>query len=1116
MAVTRSRAEDRAAVRELRFSARAWPGSEFLWLAAASILIGGGLYLVYQAKSHAFGEIEKSLAAKQLLNLNQLGSREELLPFLTIISDPAERQFVARRIYYAAGNLQNVGALARLRVPESEIRNARGLASFKARMAHVPEAEGRERSITLLTPDEFRLLKPQFVVRQPATFRREFLIWSALFFVAYSVVELWWLLRGFTGDRSLLIPIFLLTGAGLIQMVSLRDAVRDSMIFAGFAQGVVGGCLLLAALSFVDFRSRFGKLSFVPLLGSFALSILLILFGSGPGTSDAKVNLFGFQPVELIRVLLILFLAGYFAERWDILRHAHERRPKVAWLTKYMDLPPLEYMLPVMVCVGLSLLFFFLQKDLGPALVFTCLFLGLYAIARNGTGILFTGLALLLAGFAAGYVLGVPHTVAARVNMWASPWSNVVHGGDQLAQSLWAFATGGTFGAGLGLGDPALVPASHTDLILSALGEEWGFLGFAAIFALYGILLYRSFRIALRADSDYEFFLAAGLATATALQLLLIGGGVLGVLPLSGVVTPFLSYGRTAMLANFLIFAILLSMSRGPGKPERNLPFRAPIRTLGVVLGSAAVLIVAKAAYVQVLRSGPVMGQGALVVQADGARRYQYNPRFQAVMRDIPPGSVYDRNGLPLATSRWEELEAHRADYMRLGVNIDRACSRADSRHYPFGGLTFDLLGNLRTRLGWGASNTSYVERDLATRLRGYDDRPTLVEVKNPKTGAMERILRYDYRELVPLLRHRYEPDHPDVRRVFERPRDVRMTIDARLQVRAAQILERQIHQAGRDKGAIVVLDPAGGDLLAAVSYPLEAVVPGEQAAVEADSDAGNPHLDRARYGLYPPGSTFKLVTAMSALRKDPELVHAQYACIRLPDGRVGNYLRGSNHPIRDDVLDKIPHGTLDLERATVVSCNAYFAQLGTYDIGAQPLFETASLLGITVAAPNTPEQLRRSLPQASYGQGQVVASPFQMARVAATIANGGIIPDGHWIEDDSDTHAAVEPKQVLSADTAATVARFMREVVTSGTGRRAAGAVVSIAGKTGTAELADAPSHAWFVGFAPSGKSTRRVAFSILIENGQYGGTYPAAAAAEIVGAAHDLGLIGAAEERP
>ena len=1115
MAVTRSNAAERAQSVYSPSRTRVWSAGEFLWLAAVSILIASGLFLVFKAKTRAFGDIEQGLATRQLLNLNDLSTREDLLPFLGIVSGPAERQFVARNIYNASGKLPNVGALARIRVTESEIRGARGLTSFKARLDQLPETDGGERSLALVTSEQFRFLKPRFVVRRPAQFEREFFLWSALFVLAYFAVYVWWRVRAFTGDHALLLPVFLLTGVGLILMVSLRDPVRDSMIFTGFAQGVIGGCVLLALLSFVDYTRAFGKLSFVPLLGSFVLSLLLIVLGYGPGVSDAKVNLFGFQPVELIRILLVLFLAGYFAERWDILRHVRETRPKLVWLSEKVDLPPLEYTVPVLVCVGLSLLFFFLQRDLGPALVFTCLFLGLYAIARSGTVMVFAGLAVLVAGFGIGYWIGIPHTVAARVSMWRSPWNNVAHGGDQLAQSLWAFATGGAFGTGLGLGDPALVPAAHTDLVLSALGEEWGFLGLLAVFALYAIILYRSFRIALRAESDYEFFLGTGLAAATALQILLIGGGALGVLPLSGVVTPFLSYGRSSMLANFLVLAILLSISRAAAKPERNAPFRAPVKTMGLVLATLAAVIVAKAAYIQVLRSSTVMGVGTLVVQADGARRYQYNPRFVEIMREIPKGTIYDRHGLPLATSRWDELEAHRTDYARLGVDIDRACSRTESRHYPFGGLTFDLLGDLRTRLRWGASNTSFVERDFATRLRGYDDRPTLAEVRNRKTGATERMIRYDYRELVPLLRHRYEPDDPAVRRVLDRPRDVHMSIDVRFEVRAAQILQQQLRQAGQEKGALVVLDSATGELLASVSYPLPPISTGDEAQAEPPSGSPNPYLDRARYGLYSPGSTFKVVTAIAALRKDPALERSQYSCIRLPDGRVGNYIRGSNRPIRDDVLDKIPHGTLDMERGIVVSCNAYFAQLGTYDVGAEPLFETASLLGIAVAAPNTPEQLRKSLPQSSYGQGQVVASPLQMARVAATVGNGGMMPAAHWILDDSNDRA-VEPKRVLSPDAAATLARFMREVVTGGTGKRAAGAIEPIAGKTGTAELASAPSHAWFIGFAPYTKSAKRIAFSILIENGQYGGSYPATAATEIVAAARDLGLIGAAERQP
>ena len=156
----------------------------------------------------------------------------------------------------------------------------------------------------------------------------------------------------------------------------------------------------------------------------------------------------------------------------------------------------------------------------------------------------------------------------------------------------------------------------------------------------------------------------------------------------------------------------------------------------------------------------------------------------------------------------------------------------------------------------------------------------------------------------------------------------------------------------------------------------------------------------------------------MAALRKDPQLAHKTYQCIRLPDGRVGNYIKGSKRPIRDDIQDKEPHGTLDMERGIVVSCNAYFAQLGTYDVGADALLATANMLGVSVAAPDTAAELRKSLPQSSYGQGQVVASPFQMARVAATVANGGNMPQGRWITDETNTRTNA-PQSVLAPDIA-------------------------------------------------------------------------------------------------
>jgi len=159
MAVTRSTAAERLRPRP----AIAWRPGEALWLLAASLVLLFGFVLVYQAKSRGFAQIESGLAGKQLLNLNDLGTREELLPFLGIFAEPAERQFVARRIYDASGGLPNVGALARLRVTGAEIRGARGLKSL-----------GGRSGLTLLTGEQFRQLKPLFVTRRPAQFRRAF------------------------------------------------------------------------------------------------------------------------------------------------------------------------------------------------------------------------------------------------------------------------------------------------------------------------------------------------------------------------------------------------------------------------------------------------------------------------------------------------------------------------------------------------------------------------------------------------------------------------------------------------------------------------------------------------------------------------------------------------------------------------------------------------------------------------------------------------------------------------------------------------------------------------------------------------------------------------------
>jgi cell division protein FtsW (lipid II flippase)/cell division protein FtsI/penicillin-binding protein 2 len=943
-------------------------------------------------------------------------------------------------------------------------------------------------------------MKPGLLVRTPSQYVANLILWGFAFLAAFYLVHAFWVRSGFAGEQLFLPALHALTGIGFVLMISLRDPLRDTLIATDFAQGVIAGCLILAAASTVDYDRATGPFSYTPLVLSFGLSVALIVFGTGPGASDAKVNLFGFQPVELIKLLTIFFLAGYFARNWELLRVLRQRHPRIP---EWMDVPRTEYALPVVLAVAITLAFFFLQKDLGPALIICSVFLLMYAAARNRYFLSLTGFAVLASGFAIGYLLGAPRTVAQRVQMWLSPWENTVRGGDQIAHSMWSMATGAIFGTGPGMGDPQTMPAAHTDLILAGLGEEWGFVGLSGTLILYATLVYLAIRTSLRARTDYSFFLGLGIALLTALHVVLIACGVFGLLPLSGVATPFLSYGRTSMLANFAAFGVLAAISSRATNRPRMEPFLPPIRTAGLALAALCLVIMAKAAYVQVVNADAVVGAGALTPQADGERRFAYNPRLYAIIRSIPRGTIYDRNGLPLAASDWDELQKHREDYRSLGIQLDGLANRTESRFYPLGAATVHLLGDLRTRANWSARNSSLAERDSAVQLQGYDDRAQVVAVENPN-GRPAYTVRYDYRELVPLLRHRFDPEHESVRRIVDRDRSLRLTIDARLQVRSSEILAGELQRLRLQKGAIVVLSPDSGDVLASVSVPWPSLPP----RITGTAENSDEMLDRARYGLYPPGSTFKLVTATAALRKDLRLADEKFECTRLPDGRIGNHVRGWRRPVRDDIADRHAHGLIDMHQATIASCNAWFAQLAAYKVGANQLHQTASLFRILVANPNEPSVLKDALPQAGYGQGQVVATPLQMARVAATFASGGSMPLGRWVVNPANP-SIPPPIPILSQSGARRIASYMRDVVTKGTARSLANLEPAVAGKTGTAEVLQKPSHAWFVGFAPYGGAGRKIAVAVIIEHGRYGGAAAAPVAGKVVAAASELGLI-------
>jgi cell division protein FtsW (lipid II flippase) len=1113
MAITRSPAASR-----IKSGSPSSRPLEFRLLLLVTAILVLGIALALMAQSRQMEEIVPGASGGVLLNLNEINTSAQIQPLLGFYENPKDGTFAALRALVFLQDhdrLDSVNELKIIRVTQREIERTRGLASFKERLAKLrAEHPDDTDSIPLFTSAQIRQMRGRLCVRTADSYHRLVLVYAAVFFLGFYALHAAWRIRGLNGDPLLLPAVHFLSGLGFIMMIRLRDPLRDALLLRDFAIGVGIGCILAFLASLPDYeRSHLRRLAYVPLLISFVLSLALILFGSGPGLSDAKINLrigpVVVQPVELIKLMILFFLAGFFADRWEFLRQLRQAPGTLPGLLHRMKIPMLRYAAPLLIAVGLAIAFFFLEKDLGPALVMTILFIILYATARSRAAGAVIACASLVAAVWVGYLLKVPQTVSSRLSMWISPWDNFVRpGGDHLAQSLWSFSAGGFFGTGLGLGDPASVPAAHTDLILAAIAEELGFIGFLCIAVTYAVLIYRAFRISMRSSGVYSVFLGFSATLLIGLQTIFIAAGILGLVPLSGVVTPFVNYGKSSTIANFALLGILASLSRGPVSEESSRPFRRQISWAGGLMAAAGVLILLQAARAQIFEADRFLGRGALIPQADGYRRYTYNPRILDAARSIPRGSIFDRNGIPLATDSEALVRSFRAQYAPLHVDIDEVVKQGPGRMYPFEARTFHLLGDLRSRLNWGAPNSSYVERDWDTVLQGYNDRATIAYVQDKPGGPEHTALRRDFRELVPLVRYRYRPGKKEVQKILNRDRDVHLTIDIRMQTRLALILEKYVRAAKTEAGAAVVLDPVTGDLLASVSYPSESIWKARSLIFEdvpENLELKKSLLDRARYGLYPPGSSFKLVTAIAALQSSPEAETRCFECKRLPDGRIGNYVRGWGKPIRDDVLDKEPHGSVDLAKGLIHSCNAYFAQLGTYLVGAQPLLHAADLFGIRVASPNTAAQLQDALPQASYGQGQVVVSPLQMARVAGSVGNGGQVLMNRIVQEE--TVPAAKP--CLTADQAARLSQYMRRVVTEGTGREANRLGVPVAGKTGTAEVLNKPAHAWFVGFAPYGSGLKKIGFAVLIENGRYGGHAAAPAAAEIADAAAELGLL-------
>jgi cell division protein FtsW (lipid II flippase) len=404
------------------------------------------------------------------------------------------------------------------------------------------------------------------------------LAYLSIFTVAHLAVRRW----AAYADPLILPCVALLNGLGLVMIYRLdlalaQRAAQDGEEYAADAPKqvlytVLALVLFLAVLIVVSDHRTLTRYAYtLGLIGIGALALPALLPSSISEVNGAKVWLklpgFSIQPGEFAKILLIIFFSAFLVAKRDLFMAAGKRVVGVE-LPRARDLGPI--LIATVVCLGILVF----EKDLGTSLLFFGVVLVLLYVATERAIWVVVGLGLFFVGAFVAYQL-FGH-VQVRVQNWLDPFADANGAGYQIVQALFGLGTGGLGGTGLGAGRPDMVPAAKTDFITAAISEELGFVGLAAVLMLYLLLAMRGMRSSLAVRDTFGKLLGGGLSFAIVLQVFVIVGGVTKLIPMTGITTPFLSYGGSSLLANYMLIALLLRISDAARRPQSAARIRQP------------------------------------------------------------------------------------------------------------------------------------------------------------------------------------------------------------------------------------------------------------------------------------------------------------------------------------------------------------------------------------------------------------------------------------------------------------------------------------------------------------------------------------------------------------
>ena len=840
-------------------------------------------------------------------------------------------------------------------------------------------------------------------------------------------------------DPALLPIAFALSGIGIAFVTRLAPDLAVNQVMWLF----LGVAFMVLVLAFVRNLDKVANYKYTLMIVGFLLLLSPLVPGLGQEIYGSRIWLslggFSFQPGEIAKIIIVLFLAGYLAQNREMLSVFTVR-------VGPFRLPDIRTLLPLILMWGVALLIVVFEKDLGSALVLFFMFLVMLYVATGKKFYLAIGLGLIAVG-GVGAFLAFDH-VQVRVNTWLDPFADAQNTGYQLTQAIYSIADGDLFGVGLGNGLAEQIPVVESDFIFADIAEEIGLLGAAGVLLLFLCFAIRGFVTAARAKSDVSSFVAVGLTSVIVLQAFIIVGGVTRLIPLTGITLPFISQGGSSLLASFIIVGLLLRCGdEGTGVGQEMTSATSSLHA-NSVLGRVSLgkrlshsMLFCSALFALLVANLTMI----MVVQADYYQGMPGNNHSLAKEARTERGTISTYDGVVLAQS----VPTEDGTFERV---------------YPAGDLASQVVGYSSARFG-----TSGIEQAYNDTLKGKENFASWTDVLNSFAG------------------------------IGGAGNDVALTLNSKIQQAAQDALSGETGACvvmDPDTGAILAM--ASSPTYDAADF--ETVI--EQANADSSDTRLINRAIHALYSPGSTFKIVSLATALEDGVADENTVYDAPGSMEIGNADVVNFDGNSYGRLTLAQATELSANTAFGQLGVEMGADALVAGAEDFGFNKDIEFALTLYTSLmpdpddmtewetawAAAGENVGENKTANHPSPNGPQATVL----EMALVGSAIANDGTIMQPYLVDgiynangERSFTAQPTKLMQAVSETTAGRVRDVLVGVVNNGTGTDAAIDGVQVAGKTGTAEKVDG-NDSWFVGMAPA--DDPRVVVALIIEDGEEG----------------------------